>query len=172
MFRLRVVLLGVALVAAAVGGRAMLTAASSAAPRPCGNAALAVTAGRSQGATGHGNFVLRFRNITGRACTLRGYPGLDAVGRRGRVLEHAKRTRHGFTGGTRHGVRTVLLAPRRFASADVEWRNVGRNGRDCTFSALVYATPAGTRHTVHLNKQVSLCGLQVHPTVSGKSGNG
>jgi uncharacterized protein DUF4232 len=155
-----------------VVGRAAIAAASAKAATPaCSNDSLAVTATRSQGATGHGNFVVEFQNISGVKCTLRGYPGLDAIGRQGHVLKHAKRTLNGFTGGTHH-IRTVLVRPGKFASADVEWENFGPHGTNCKSSLSVNATPANTGYTVHLAKRVALCHLQVHPTVAGKSGNG
>jgi hypothetical protein len=163
------------LAAAVIGHAAVASAAArppaAAGTHACGNDAIAVTATRPQGATGHGNVVLEFQNISGVRCSLRGYPGLDAIGKRGHVLAHAKRTKTGFTGGTKH-IRTVVLRPDRFASADVEWMNFAPNGGDCTFSKSVNATPANTGYTVHLARSVSLCGLQVHPTVKGRSGNG
>lgn len=172
MSRIRSILLVLSLLAAVVVGRAAIAAASAKAATPaCGNDSLAVTATRSQGATGHGNFVVEFQNISGVKCTLRGYPGLDAIGKQGHVLKHAKRTLNGFTGGTHH-IRTVLVRPGKFASADVEWENFGPHGTNCKSSLSVNATPANTGYTVHLAKQVALCHLQVHPTVAGKSGNG
>jgi hypothetical protein len=138
----------------------------------CGNHSLTVSATASQGATGHGNFVLLFKNTSGAACSIHGYPGLDALSRSGAVLAHAARTVSGFTGGSRHGVPTVVVRPGRFASADVEWMNFGPNGTSCRFSHSVAATPANTSHTVHLARSVSVCDLQVHPTVAGRTGNG
>ncbi len=66
---------------------------------------------------------------------------------------------------------TVSLAPGGFASATVEWLNFNPvTTGDCTFSAAVAATPANTTQTVHLPVSVSICQLQVHPTVAGTSG--
>lgn len=162
-------LAGVAACLLAVPG----SAHGSTAARPCGNAALKVSATHTQGATGHGSLVLWFRNRTSHTCTLYGYPGVDALSASGHVLAHAKRTLSGFTGGSVHGVRTVVLKPGKYASADVEWLNFHpKSGRGCRFSASVAATPAGTSHTVHLKRSVSVCDLQVHPTVRGRSGNG
>ena len=68
---------------------------------------------------------------------------------------------------------TVSLAPGGFASATVEWLNFNpATTGDCTFSASVAATPANTTHTVHLPVSVSICQLQVHPTVAATSGQG
>ena len=178
MTRLRslalVPLLAVALVGALLAGRALAataaTSATAGAPA-CGDADIAVTAGNPQGAAGHGSVVLRFQNIGGARCTLRGYPGLDAIGRHGHVLAHAKRTLHGYMGGAAK-VRTVLVRRDHDASAVVEWLNAAKNGHACRFSLSVDATPPNTGYTEHLARQVSLCGLQVHPVVAGRSGQG
>lgn len=139
----------------------------------CGNHSLTVSATRENGATGHSNFVLLFKNKTHSSCSLFGYPGLDALNSHGHAIAHAKRTVLGFTGGSHHGLRTIVVKPGHFASADVEWHNFNfRTGGACKFSHSVAATPANTGHTVHLARSVSVCGLQVHPTVAGKSGNG
>jgi hypothetical protein len=131
-----------------------------------------VTATAEQGATGHANFVVLFRNKTLHSCTLFGYPGLDALNASGDVIAHAKRTLTGFTGGSTQGLQTILVRPDHYASADVEWMNFNpTTGGSCRFSHSVAATPANTSHTVHLARSVSLCRLQVHPTVAGKSGN-
>jgi hypothetical protein len=157
---------------AAAGCLLAVPSAASAAPPACGNHALAVSATQEQGATGHGNFVLLFKNITTHSCTLFGYPGLDAVNATGQVIKHAQRTLTGFTGGSTQGLQTILVRPGRFASADVEWLNFNpTTAGSCQFSHGVLATPANTSHTVHLARSVSVCRLQVHPTVAGTSGN-
>lgn len=159
----------------ATTGAAATTLASAAGATTvpaCGNHAIEVSATRGQGATGHADFVLRFRNASHHTCSLSGYPGLDAIGKYGKVLRHAKRTVNGFTGGSHHGVRTIVIRPRHDASADVEWLNFNpRTGGECRFSHYVATTPANTTHTVYLTRAVSLCGLEVHPTVAGKSGS-
>jgi Protein of unknown function (DUF4232) len=163
--------LAAATVLAATGFLAGAESASATAPA-CGNNSLAVTATAEQGATGHGNFILLFKNKTLHSCTLYGYPGLDALNAAGAVIAHAKRTLTGFTGGSTQGLQTILVRPGRYASADVEWLNFNpTTGGTCRFSHSVAATPANTSHTVHLARSVSLCRLQVHPTVAGKSGN-
>lgn len=163
----------VAAITVAAGFALLAPAAPALAAPACGNAALAVRASAEQGATGHANFVLLFRNRTTQTCTLFGYPGLDALNAKGKVIAHAKRTLHGFTGGSTHGIQTVVVHPGHFASADVEWLNFNPvTGGTCTFSHSVAATPANTSHTVRLPRSVSVCGLQVHPTVAGKTGNG
>lgn len=157
---------------AAAGCVLAMPTAALATPPACGNSSLAVTASAEQGATGHANFVLLFRNKTTHACTLFGYPGLDALNASGAVIAHAARTLTGFTGGSTQGLQTITVAPNHFASADVEWHTFNfATGGSCRSSHSVAATPAGTSHTVHLARSVTVCGLQVHPTVAGKSGN-
>jgi len=170
---IRTSVLATATIAAAAVCGVAVPSTAAATVAPCGNSALRVTASHTQGATGHGNLVLRFRNHTSHSCSLYGYPGLDALGGAGHVIAHAKRTLNGFTGGSRHGLRTIVVRPGHYASADVEWLNFHPgSGKDCRFSKSIAATPAGTGHTVHLARSVSVCNLQVHPTVAGRSGNG
>lgn len=157
--------------ALATGGPLAVPAAAASVPA-CGNSSLAVTATAEQGATGHANFVLLFRNKTLSSCSLFGYPGLDALNATGQVLAHAKRTLVGFTGGSHLGLQTIVVRPGRYASADVEWMNFNpTTSGACRFSHSVAATPANTSHTVHLARSVSVCRLQVHPTVAGRTGN-
>jgi hypothetical protein len=162
------------LAAAALTAGGLLAAAgpASAAVPACGNHSLAVSHSVPQGATGHSNVVIRFKNVTRSSCSLFGYPGLDALRANGTVLAHAHRTLNGFTGGA-HALRTIVVRPGRFASADVEWMNFNPvTSGPCAFSHSIATTPANTSHTVHFNVSVSACRLQVHATVAGISGNG
>lgn len=168
----------VSVVTALVAGVLVLTgliaasAPAGAAPVPhCKGALLKITHNRPQGATGHSNVILRFRNISQATCSLHGYPGLDALGKHGKVLKHAKRTKHGFTGGAK-SVRTIVLKPNRVASADVEWHNFNfKTGENCKISKSIATTAPNTARTVHFKVSVSVCGLQVHPVVKGETGD-
>jgi hypothetical protein len=158
----------------AAAGGVLMAGAAAAAPvsAACGNTSLAVSGSPPQGATGHGSFVVLFKNVTSSRCTLTGYPGLDALDGSGVVLAHAQRTPNGFMGGAA-AITTVSIAPGGFASATAEWLNFNPTTTgDCTFSAAVAATPPNTTHTVHLPVSVSICQLQIHPTVPGTSGQG
>ncbi len=158
-------------VASAVVGAASSPAGAAAPVPSCKGALIAVSHSRPQGATGHGNVVVIFRNISQHTCSLRGYPGLDAIGRNGNVLAHARRTLHGFTGGA-SAVRTIVLHSWQQASSDVEWMNFRANGGSCVFSKSIATTPPNTFKTFHRPVSVSVCNLQVHPVVRGTSGNG
>ena len=154
-----------------VAGIAAVTASANASTPACGNYSLAVSRTGNDAAAGHGRIVLLFRNVSHTTCTLYGYPGLDALNASGHVLAHAKRTLSGYMGGAYAGERTVTITPGHYGSAVVEWLNFNPvTTGDCTFSKSVATTPANTTRTWHLAASVSICNLQVHPTVAGTSG--
>jgi hypothetical protein len=156
---------------AAAGCVLAVPTSAAAAPPACGNASLAVTASRGQGFAGHGALVVLFRNKTAQACTLTGYPGLDALNRHGAVMKHARRTLTGAAGGSTQGVQTIRVRPGGYASATVEWLNFNpQTAGACAFSHSIAVTPANTGHTRVIDRSVSVCRLQVHPTVAGRSG--
>jgi hypothetical protein len=116
--------------------------------------------------------VLLFKNIGHSTCTIFGYPGLDALNASGHVLAHAKRTLSGEMGGAR-AVRRITVRSGRYASATSEWLNFNPvTTGACTFSKYVATTPANTTRSVRLRVSVSICRLQIHPTVAGTSGQG
>ena len=137
----------------------------------CGNNSFLISATPAQGATGHGSFVLLFRNTTTASCSIYGYPGLDALTATGHVLAHATRTRYGFAGGSRHGIQNVTVTAGHYASATVEWMNFNPvTSGACTYSDKIEVTPANTHTAAELPVKVSVCALQVHPTVAGTTG--
>jgi hypothetical protein len=161
----------VALIAAglAAGGFLVGPGSAGAAPVPsCKGALLKITAANAQGAAGHGFVTLRFRNISQATCSLRGYPGLDALRKNGHLLAHAKRSLHGMGGA--HKVKTIVLKPYRLASAEAEWSNFGAGGTDCAASHSIAVTAPNTARTVHFKVRVTKCGLKIHPVVTGKTG--
>ncbi|MGN6606774.1 MAG: DUF4232 domain-containing protein [Jatrophihabitans sp.] len=170
----RLVPLTMMAVATVAGGVLVFHAESaSATTSACTGPHLHVAVTQADGATGHGSLVVQFENVGTQACTLTGYPGLDALGPHGGVLAHARRTVSGFAGGSSHGVRTVTVRPDHWASATVEWLNFDPvTAGDCRFSASIATTPPNTAKTVHRARSVSVCDLQVHPAVAGRSGRG
>ena len=165
------ILSGTLAVAAVSGGIALASSPAGASAVPaCGNHSLKFTHTQPQGARGHSSFIVRFKNVGYGSCSLYGYPGFDALGSYGAVLKHAKRTMNGFTGGA-SSIKTIVVRPGHFASADVEWTNFKANGDACRWSEAVATTPPNTSRTVTFPLSVSLCRLQVHATVAGKSGN-
>lgn len=160
----------VAASALTVGGVAVASTAAGATSYPsCGDHALAVTTTPSDSGMGHSARVLLFRNKTAHTCTLHGYPGLDALSASGHVLAHAQRTPGGYLGGGR--LRTVVVRPGHYAAAAVEWLNFNpTTSGDCRYAHSIAVTPANTADTVDLPTSVSVCELQVHPTVGGAPG--
>jgi hypothetical protein len=147
------------------------SAPAGAAVPACDNTSLDYGASRTEGFAGHSAFVLLYRNHTSRACTLYGYPGVDAMASNGRVIAHATRTLTGSAGGSRKGVQLITVPPRGFASATVEWANFDpATSGPCRYSAGVDETAANTTKTVAIRRSVSICSLQVHPTVLGWTG--
>lgn len=167
--RLAALVASVSLSAAALTATSPASTAIAAAAPACGSASLAVTATYSQGGMGHSWMALLFRNVGRRSCSIYGYPGLDAVNRHGHVMAHATRTLGGYGGGG--PLKLVTIAPGGFASASVDWMNFNpRTSGDCAWSNSIATTPANTSHTVRLPVSVSICDLQVHPTVAGTPG--
>jgi Protein of unknown function (DUF4232) len=151
---------------ALTAGVVAATPAGASSVRACTGGLVRVTVGQQQGAAGHGYVTLHFRNISQSTCSLTGYPGLDAVGRHGRTLAHAQRTR-----GVTHGVHTVVLQSWQMASAYSEWLNFNPStGGACRFSSSIAVTPPNTSSTRHKAVSVSVCSLQIHPVVKGRTG--
>jgi hypothetical protein len=145
-----------------------LTAAASAdaaAVPACRGALIHVSHGVTQGATGHSYMPLFFKNIGQTACSLRGYPGLDALGGYGSVLKHAAREV-----GPTPGVRTIVLQSFLTASALVTYNNFTAQGGSCRHSSAIAVTPPNTSTTHYMPVSVNLCGLAVFPVVKGTSG--
>ena len=137
----------------------------------CGNTSLDYGVSRTEGFAGHSAFVLLYRNHTASSCTLYGYPGVDAMASNGRAIAHATRTLTGSAGGSRKGVQLITVPPRGFASATVEWANFNpATSGPCRYSAGVLETAPNTTRSVPIRRSVSICSLQVHPTVLGWTG--
>lgn len=158
------------LFAAGVAGLTLAGPAGAVAPA-CGNAALSVSHSSIDSATGHSRIVLLFKNVSASTCTIYGYPGLDALDHAGHALAHAQRTLSGFMGGV-HTEATAVIPAGHYASATAEWMNFNPvTSGPCTYSSSIAYTPANTTLTVHSPVSVSVCQLQIHPTVPGTSGN-
>ena len=159
----------IGLIAAVLAASGLLAGSGSAGAAPvpsCKGALLKITHANAQGAAGHGFVTLRFRNISQATCSLRGYPGMDALKKNGNVLAHAKRSLHGMAGA--HKVRTIVLKPNRVASAAAEWSNFGPNGTDCAHSHSIAVTAPNTSRTVHFKVRVTKCGAEDSPGGEGR----
>ena len=94
---------------------------------------------------------LRFRNISQATCSLRGYPGMDALKKNGNVLAHAKRSLHGMGGA--HKVGRSCSTPTGSPRPTAEWSNFGPGGTDCAHSHSIAVTAPNTSRTVHFKVQ-------------------
>ncbi len=124
----------------ATGTARAAESAGSAVPR-CKLHQLHISLHSSDGGAGHGGWVIVFRNRA-RACTLRGYPGVDGVHKDGTTSVHARRTREGYLGGS-YRVKTVALDNGEAASTIFEGINgpVWSEGRCHEYAALRITPP-------------------------------
>ncbi len=128
------VLAAVVVAAAIASGATGATSAS-----PCTSRGLVVWLDtQGNGAAGSVFYELRFTNLSGRACTLRGYPGVSAIGVAGRQLGSPARR------NPAHAVRIVRL----------------RNGGSAT--AILQITETGN-YPRTLCRATTAAGLRVYP---------
>jgi Protein of unknown function (DUF4232) len=124
----------------------------------------------SPGLTHHG-YVIEFKNRGG-ACSITGYPGVDALNAAGHRVLSAKRTESGYLGGVASGpIPDVHLAKGKTASAIVEWTDLGS---PCPRAKSLRITPPNASKSVVLSpkslKSETLCRVEVHPVVPGTTG--
>jgi hypothetical protein len=186
MIRTRVWFAGVGVVAAvavfagqvvAAGGQtagAVHPAAKQSVAGRCQANALGISLVYVGAASFHTGFAIEFKN-RGSACTITGYPGVDALSATGRRILSAKRTKSGYLGGVFSGpIPKVHLANGQTASALVEWSDGAPFGLPCPHVRSLRITPPGAASSVILSptllKTETLCGAQVHPVVPGRSG--
>jgi Domain of unknown function (DUF4232) len=165
----------IAALALGVGESAAANGPSARAAARCPAPLLRLTVVQSSSATGHHGYVLRFRN-RGSACTLKGYPGVDALSAQGHRVESAQRTKSGFLGGVGpgHPIPQVHLAKGQTASAMVEYLDGPIPGHFCPAAKSFAVTPPGALKSARVSPKSlaseRLCNLQVHPVVPGGSG--
>jgi hypothetical protein len=173
-------MLGVAAVmalAAAQAADASGRTPAKAATARCQLRQLSITTTLASPGVSHHGYVLLFHNRGG-ACTLSGYPGVDALSSTGHRVASAKRTKSGYLGGLRPGeaIPTVRLAHGKTASAITEYIDRPVPGLSCVQAAELNVTPPNTTVPVALfPKNLSserLCRLEVHPVVPGVTGQG
>jgi Protein of unknown function (DUF4232) len=158
----------------AAGGRtptAVHKAASKSPAARCQGKALGISLTQASPGVSHHGYVIEFRN-RGSACTITGYPGVDALNAKGRRILSAKRTKSGYLGGVRSGpIPKVHLAKGKIASAMVEWIDLGS---PCPSAhSLKITAPNAVRSVVRSPKSLksqTLCHVQVHPVVPGTTG--
>lgn len=106
-------------------GRVVGPTRKTAAPARCQRKALDITLTAASGGLTHQGSVIEFRNRGG-ACTIMGYPGVDALNAAGQRVLSAKRVKSGYLGGVESGpIPKVHLAKGQTASALLEWIDLG-----------------------------------------------
>ena len=163
-----------AIQAGAAGGRtnrAIGATAKAAAPATCQTKGLGVTLTQASPGVTHHGYVIEFKN-RGRACTITGYPGVDALNAKGHRVLSAKRTKSGYLGGVASGpIPKVRLAKGKTASAILEWIDLGS---PCPQARSLKITPPNAVKSVVLSpkslKSETLCSVEIHPVVPGTSG--
>jgi Protein of unknown function (DUF4232) len=150
-------------------------AAQSAATSACTDAGIQITSGEF--GVGHGHFggALLFWNRGTTACELSGYPAIRALGGTAGGGVSVQHTPRGYVGGLLSGNDTppqVLLSPGGVASAILEGTTRVRGASGCaTYRGVLVGVP-GAAATTTLAVEASTCRrLQIHPVVSGGSGN-
>ena len=108
-----------------------------------------------------------FKNTSGTACTLYGFPGVAGLDADGKQQVQAKRTTSGSFGSAT--VSTVRVAPGATASALVGGVDVpSGNATSCPTYPALLVTPPGTKTSTKVALQLPGCPtLVVYPVVAG-----
>jgi hypothetical protein len=151
------------------------TSSDQGAPPPAANCRfdqLRVWQASGGSAASHYGVVFVFENVSGAACRMHGYPGLDAQNSNGKTVANAKRTLQGYLGGVSGSVPpTVDLPPGGFASALGEALAFDpTNTNACLPESNIIVTPPNTAGTVTFGWNESCADLEIHPVVPGTSG--
>ncbi|MGW2960191.1 DUF4232 domain-containing protein [Streptomyces sp. NPDC001220] len=143
------------LAVAAVAGLGLAWAGTAEAASPsaaksaptCSAAALKATFGQQlAGGMNHQGVVVRLRNLSGRTCALRGYPGLGLEN-----SAHHALTTHTHWGNTWYakdpGKKTLVLKDGQSAEAVVAWTHANTGTSGATHASYLEITPpAATQH--------------------------
>ena len=140
--------------------------------KACQNGDVQVTENQGQGAAGEVSLLLVFQNISGRPCTLHGYPGASLVASDGSDLLDATRTLSGSLGGAVGAKKApvVQLAAGERASAVLEWNDVPGTAACVTTAATLVVTPPDFTQNSALAfaAGTQVCsGFQIHPVLKG-----
>ncbi|MFJ8136121.1 DUF4232 domain-containing protein [Streptomyces sp. NPDC096013] len=138
---------GLGLVGWAGTANAATSGATAKATPTCSAAALKATYGQQLGGgMNHEGVVIRLRNLSGKTCALRGYPGLGLEN-----SAHRKLTTHTTWGNTWYahnpGKKTLILKDGESAEAVVAWTHANTGTSGATHAAFLEITPpASTQH--------------------------
>jgi Protein of unknown function (DUF4232) len=119
------------------------TESSQLAPTACVTSQLTLTYTGTQGATGHLEATFALRNVSGRSCTLHGYPGAQLLDAAGHTLPTRLKQGKGFFPDTLLAPRQVVLRPgddARFGLGFAD-NNEYVGGRPCRSAAWLKSAP-------------------------------
>jgi hypothetical protein len=158
-------------VAGGQSGHVVGATAKNAALATCQTNEVGITLTQASPGASHHGYLIEFKNRGG-ACTITGYPGVDALKANGQRVLSAKRTKLGYLGGVASGpIPKVHLAKGKTASAIVEWIDLGP---PCPKAQSLRITPPNAVKSVLLSpkslKSETLCSVQIHPVVPGTTG--
>jgi len=161
----RVTIAAVSALTLGIGAAVWATSSASAAPAAtpaCSSSALSVwvDASQSSGAAGTIEYALEFTNITGKACTLYGYPGVSAVNVNGKQLGDAARENALFR------KKTVTIPAGGTAHADLFWSDgevYTAPGCDRVTASLIKVYPPGQKAAKKGFFDLPVCSAAHHP---------
>ena len=119
-------------------------------PSRCHPSQLIVRIGHEGAAAGHIGVEVRFQNVSARACTLYGYPGLQMLDAAGRPLPTEVHRGRAYT-VPNVAERLVTLRPRAGAAFDAGWDDATGYGRkQCPTSTRVLITPPDAYQSIKI----------------------
>jgi hypothetical protein len=139
--------LGLAAWASTANAATSTTTSTAKATPTCSAAALKATFGRQlAGGMNHQGVVITLRNLSGKTCALRGYPGLELEN-----SAHKKLTTHTTWGNTWYahnpGKKTLTLKDGQSAEAVIAWTHANTGTSGAVHAAFLEITPPGsTQH--------------------------
>jgi Protein of unknown function (DUF4232) len=110
---------------------------------PCASSQLTLTYTGTQGATGHLEATFALHNVSGRSCTLRGYPAAELLDAAGHTLTTRLKQGKGFFPDTLLAPRQVVLKPGGGAQFGLGFadNNEYVGGRPCPSAAWLKTVP-------------------------------
>jgi hypothetical protein len=134
---------------------------------PCASRQLVISLGTLSAALGHLAVPIRFHDRGG-TCSLRGFPRVDGLLARGRVIIRAKPALTGYFGSW--SIATITLENGQTASALLEGVDPAFFTRRPRSSRRLLVTPPNASHSVRLRAPYPFADLTIHPVVAGRNG--
>ena len=155
--RAGVIAVGASAVAAAglvVTGLSLAATASAARYPRCHSTQLAVRIWREGAALGHIGVEVRFVNLSGGACSLYGYPGLQMLDGRNHALPTRVHRGVAYT-VPKTAERVVIVRPRASAAFDAGWDDATGYGlKKCPTSSRVLVTPPDAYRSISVRWRI------------------